>query len=102
MKRTQEEDYRRDRYQRRLSTFRDKRSFNRCEGNDKREDRDQPRHEFKRTTSQRRSFTPRNQSFFYGHCFSCNNFGHKVVYSRAYGRNGQAINAYVTLYNIKC
>jgi hypothetical protein len=102
MKKTQEEDYKRDGYQRRPSTFRYQRSFNHCEGNNIREDHDQPRHEFRRTTSQRRSFTPRYQSLFYGHCFTCNNFGHKVVDCRAYGRNGQARNVYVTPYNIEC
>jgi hypothetical protein len=102
MKKTQEEDYRRDRYQRRPSTFKYQRSFNHCEGNNRREDRDQPRNEFRRTTSQRISFTPRYESFFYGHCFICTNFGHKVADCRAYGRNGQARNAYVTPYNIEC
>jgi hypothetical protein len=35
MKKTQEEDYKRDIYQRRPSTFRYQRSFNHCEGNNK-------------------------------------------------------------------
>jgi hypothetical protein len=93
---------RRDISQRRPSTSRYQRSFNHCEGNNIREDRDQPRHEFRRTTSQRRSFTSRYQSFFYGYCFTCNNFGHKVVDCRAYGRNVQARNVYVAPYNIEC
>jgi hypothetical protein len=86
----------------RPSTFRQQRSFNHCEGNNQREDHDQPRQEFRRTTPQRRSFTPRYVSFFYGHCFTCTNFGHKVVDCRAYGRNVQAINAYVAPHNIEC
>jgi hypothetical protein len=102
MKKTQEEDYRRDKYQRRPSTFRYQRSFNHCEGKNRREDRDHPRHDFKRTTTQRISYTPRYQNFFYGHCFTCNNFGHKVVDCRAYVRNGQERNVYVTPYNIEC
>jgi hypothetical protein len=102
MKKNQEEDYRRDEYQKRPSTFRYQRSFNHYEGNNRIEDRDQQRHEFRRTTSQRRPFTLMYESFFYGHYFICTNFGHKPADCRAYGRNGQAINAYVTLYNIEC
>jgi hypothetical protein len=49
---------------RRPSTSRHQRSFNHCEGNNKREDHDQLRHEFKRTTSQRGSLASRYQSFF--------------------------------------
>jgi hypothetical protein len=79
MKKTQEEYYRRDGYQRTPSNFRYQRSFSRCEGNNTREDRDHPRHDLRRNTTQRRSFTPKYQLFFYGHCFTCNNFGHKVV-----------------------
>jgi hypothetical protein len=41
-------------------------------------------------------------NFFYGHCFNCTNFGHKVADCRAYGRNVQARNAYVALHNIEC
>ena len=78
------------------------RSFNHCEGNNIREYCDQPRNEFISTTSQRRSFTPRYESFLYVHFFICTNFGHKVSNYRAYGRNGQARNAYVTPYNIEC
>ena len=102
MKKTQEEDYIREKYQRRPSTLRHQRSFNHCEGNNIREDCDQLRHEFRRTTLQRGSFGSRYQSFFLGHCFSCNNFGPKAIDCRAYGRNGQARNAYVTPYNIEC
>jgi hypothetical protein len=59
-------------------------------------------HELRRMTSQRRSFTPRYQNLFYGHCFTFNNFGHKVVDCRSYGRNVQEINLHVAPYNIKC
>jgi hypothetical protein len=45
---------------------------------------------------------PRYQSFFPGYCFTCNNFGHKVVDCRAYGRNVQARDVYVAPYNIEC
>jgi hypothetical protein len=68
----------------------------------RREDHDQPRQEFRRTTPQRRSFTPRYVNLFYGHCFYCTNFGHKVADCRAYGRNVQARNAYVAPHNIEC
>jgi hypothetical protein len=102
MKKTQEGDHRRDGYLRRPSTFRYQRSFNHCEGNNRREYCYHPRHDFRRTTSQRISFTPRYESFFYGHCFICINFRHKVADCRAFRRNGQAINAYVTPYNIGC
>jgi hypothetical protein len=55
-------------------------------------------HEFRRTTS---SIT-RYENLFYGHCFYCTNFGHKVADCRAYGRNAQARNAYVAPHNIEC
>jgi chromosome segregation ATPase len=51
--------------------FKKQRSFN--------HDHDQSRQKFRRTKPQRRSFTPRYANFFYGHCFYCTNFGHKVV-----------------------
>jgi hypothetical protein len=84
----------RDTSSRRPSTFKPQRSFN--------HDHDQPRQEFRRTTPQRRSFTPRYVNLFYGHCFYCTNFGHKVADCRAYGRNVQARNAYVAPHNIEC
>jgi hypothetical protein len=59
-------------------------------------------HEFRRTTSQRRSFTSTYLSFFYGFCFNCTNFGHKSVDCRAYGRNVQARDAYVAPHKIEC
>jgi hypothetical protein len=83
-------------------TFRKQIIFNHCEGNKQREDHDQPRQEFKRTTPQIRSFNPRNVSLFYGHCFTCTNFGHKVVYCKVYGINVQEINSYVAPHNIEC
>jgi hypothetical protein len=89
VQKTQEEDYRR-----RSSTFKPQRSLN--------HDHDQPRKEFRRTTPQRRSFTPRYVNLFYGHCFYCTNFGHKVADCRAYGRNVQERNAYVAPHNIEC
>jgi len=42
---------------------------------------------FRRSASQRRSFIPRYQRFFYVHCFNCANFGHKVLNYRAYPKN---------------
>jgi hypothetical protein len=42
------------------------------------------------------------QFFFYGHCFSFTNFGHKVADCRDYKRNVQEINAYVAPRNIEC
>jgi hypothetical protein len=92
----------RDTSSRRPSTFKPQRSFNQNEGINRREDHDQPRQEFRRTTPQRRSFTPRYVNLFYGHCFYCTNFGHKVADCRAYGRNVQARNAYVAPHNIEC
>jgi hypothetical protein len=87
---------------RRLSTSRHQRSFNHCEGNNIREDHDQLRHEFKRTASQRGLLASRFQSFFPGDCFTYNNFAHKAVDCRAYGRNVQARDVYVPPYNIEC
>jgi hypothetical protein len=79
---------------RRPSMFKPQRSFN--------HDHDQSRKEFRRTTPQRRSFTPRYVNLFYGHCFYCTNFGHKVADCRDYKRNVQARNAYVAPRNIEC
>jgi hypothetical protein len=50
---------------RRPSIFKPQRSFN--------HDHDQSRKKFRRTTPQRRSFTPRYENVFYGHCFYCTN-----------------------------
>ena len=58
--------------------------------------------EFKKTTLQKRSFTPRYAILFYGHCFYCTNFGDKVADCRAYGRNFQERNAYVAPHSIEC
>jgi hypothetical protein len=65
-------------------------------------DHDQLRKKFKRTTPQRRSFTPRYANFFYGHCFYCSNFGHKVADCRDYKKNVQARSAYVSPRNNEC
>jgi hypothetical protein len=56
VQKTQEEDYRR-----RSSMIKPQRSFN--------NDHDRPRMEFRRTTPQKRSFTSRYVSIFYGHFF---------------------------------
>jgi septal ring factor EnvC (AmiA/AmiB activator) len=79
---------------RRPSMFKPQRSFN--------HDHDQSRKKFRRTTPQRRSFTPRYANLFYGHCFYCTNFGHKVADCRDYKRNVQARSAYVAPRNIEC
>jgi septal ring factor EnvC (AmiA/AmiB activator) len=79
---------------RRPSMFKPQRSFN--------HDHDQSRKKFRRTMPQRRSFTPRYANLFYGHCFYCTNFGHKVADCRDYKINVQAISAYVVARNIEC
>jgi hypothetical protein len=56
---------------------------------------------FRRTTPQTISFTPMYANFFYGHCFYCTNFGHKVADCRDY-KNVQARNPYVAPRNIEC
>jgi hypothetical protein len=78
----------------RPSIFKTQRIFN--------HDHDQSRKKFRRTTPQRRSFTPRYANFFYGHCFYCTNFGHKVAYCRDYKRIFQERNGYVSPCNIEC
>jgi hypothetical protein len=79
---------------RRPSMFKPQRSFN--------HDHDHSRQKFKRTTPQRRSFTPRYANLFYGHCFYCTNFGHKVVDCMDYKRNVQERNSYVVPRKIEC
>jgi hypothetical protein len=74
--------------------FKPQRSFN--------HDHDQSRHKFRRNMPQRRSFTPRYANLFYGDCFYCTNFGHKVADCRDYKRNVQARSAYVAAHNIAC
>jgi hypothetical protein len=76
------------------SMFKTQRSFN--------HDHDQSRKKFRRSMPQRRSFTPRYANLFYGHCFYCTNFGHKVADCRDYKRNVQARSAYVAARNIEC
>jgi hypothetical protein len=89
VQKTQVEDYIRI-----SSTFKPQRSLN--------HDHDQPKKEFKRTTPQRRSFTPRYVNFFYGHCFYCTKFGHKVAYFTTYERNFKARKSYVAQHDIEC
>jgi hypothetical protein len=79
---------------RRPSMFKPHKRFN--------HDHDQSRNKFRRTTPQRRSFTLRYANLFYGHCFYCINFGHKVVDCRDYKRNVQAGSSYVGASNIEC
>jgi chromosome segregation ATPase len=76
------------------SMFKPQKSFN--------HDHDQSKKKFRRTTPQRRSFTPRYENLFYVHCFYCTNFGHKVADCRDYKRNVQADRAYVVAHNIEC
>ena len=59
------------------SMFKPKKSFN--------HDHDQSKKKFRRTTPQRRSFTPRYVNLFYSHCFYCTNFRHKVAYWKLQG-----------------
>jgi hypothetical protein len=66
------------------------------------QDHDHSRQKFRRTTPQRRSFTPRYANLFYGHFFYCTNFGHKVAGCKDYKRNVQARSAYVAARNIEC
>jgi hypothetical protein len=79
---------------RRPSMFKTQRSFN--------HDHDQSRKKFRRSTPQRISFIPKYENLFYGHCFYCTNFGHKVADYRDYKRNVQARSAYVSARNIEC
>jgi hypothetical protein len=95
-------EYNRDTSSTRPTTFMDQRSFNHNEGIHRREYHDHPRQEFKRTTPQRRSFTPKYVNLFCVHCFYYTNFGHKVADCRVYGRNIQARCVYVAPHNIKC
>jgi hypothetical protein len=83
-----------DTYSRRPSMFKPQRSFN--------YDHDQSRKKFRRNMPQRRSFTPRYANLFYGHCFYCTKFGHKVSYCKDYKRNVQARSAYVVACNFEC
>jgi hypothetical protein len=50
-------------------------------------DRPQEEEGFIRVPPFRRSSTPRYQTIFFGLCYACNNFGHKVVNCRANNRN---------------
>jgi hypothetical protein len=55
--------------------------------NQQQTDRPQEEEGFIRAPSFRRSSTPRYQTIFFGLCYACNNFGHKVVNCRANNRN---------------
>jgi hypothetical protein len=50
-------------------------------------DRPQEEEEFIRVHPFRISSTPRYQTIFFGLCYACNNFGHKVVNCRANNKN---------------
>jgi hypothetical protein len=65
-------------------------------------DHNQSRKKFRRTTPQKRSFTPRYANLFYGYCFYYTNFGHKVADCKDYKRNFQERSAYVVARNIEC
>jgi hypothetical protein len=47
--------------------------------------------EYRRNTTTRRTPTKRYQHLFLGYCFSCNNFGHKTLHCRAYGKYNHKI-----------
>jgi hypothetical protein len=66
------------------------------------EDHDQPRQGLKRTTQQRRSFTPGCINVFYGHCFKCTNFEHKTMNFKTYEINVQERDSYVGPHDIEC
>jgi hypothetical protein len=55
--------------------------------NQQQTDRPQEEEGFIRAPPFRRSSTPRYQTIFFGLCYACNNFGHKVVNCRANNRN---------------
>ena len=46
-------------------------------------------------TSPRRKFSSRDQHIFYGYCYSCGKFGHKVVECLTYPRNEYNSRRYV-------
>jgi hypothetical protein len=52
-------------------------------------DRIQEEEGFIRAPPFRRSSTPRYQTIFFGLCYACNNFGHKVVNCRDNNRNNK-------------
>jgi len=86
----------------RPTTFKQQRTFKHDEEIHKRKYHDQARHKFKSATQQGRSSTPMYENFFYGYCFYCSNFGHKVADCRAHQRNYQIRKAYVAPHNIEC
>jgi hypothetical protein len=83
-----------DTFSRIPSMFKPQKDFN--------HDHDQSKKKSRRTMPQRRSFTPRYENLFYGHCFHCTNFGHKVSDCRDYKINVQEDRAYVVAHNIEC
>jgi hypothetical protein len=86
----------------RPTTFKQQRTFKHDEEIHKRKYHDQARDKFKSATQQGRSSTPMYENFFYGYCFYCSNFGHKVADCRAHQRNYQIRKAYVAPHNIEC
>ena len=86
----------------RPATFKQQRTFKHDEEIHKRKYHDQARHKFKSATQQGRSSTPMYVNLFYGYCFYCSNFGHKVADCRAHQRNYQIRKAYVAPHNIEC
>jgi hypothetical protein len=57
-------------------------------------ERPQEEEGFRRATPFRRSSNPRYQTIFLGLCYSCNNFGHKVVNCRANAKNRRNYEGY--------
>jgi hypothetical protein len=47
---------------------------------------------FRRVVPPRRPFMTQYRNLFLGYCFSCNNFGHKAINSRAYTRSDHVRN----------
>jgi hypothetical protein len=62
--------------------------------NQQQTDRPQEEEGFIRAPPFRRSSTPRYQTIFFGLCYACNNFGHKVVNCRANNRNSNNFESY--------
>jgi hypothetical protein len=62
--------------------------------NQQQTDRPQEEEGFIRAPPFRRSSTPRYQTIFFGLCYTCNNFGHKVVNCRAKNKNNNKFESY--------
>jgi hypothetical protein len=56
---------------------------------------------FRRETPFRRASSPRYHTIFLGLCYSCNNFGHKVVNCRAYDKNRDGYESHSRMSDIK-